>query len=128
MIKTIGEFLEFIGNVLSGADKASAQAFILDMSKEIALLREKVSKQAEQIVDLKMKITEYDRWDEQKKQYETFELSQFTFCYRLPDTGELFCKMCSEQKRMPIHLKRPFNGKTRFVECLNCKNQFNTTV
>ena len=125
MIKTVGDLLEIVGKTLSGAEGISAQAFIVELQKEIANLHESNAKKSEEIMSLKAQIADYDRWDKEKEKYETFDFSKLTFVYRFPETGEFFCKMCSNQKRMPIGLINKNPGFTRGAfECPNCHSSY----
>ena len=114
----LNDTLSLISKALNPTESIQVQRFILELNAKVVELE---SKNAE----LKRKITDYDKWEQEKKNYEShIPGRQQTLVYRKKGTEEIFCANCYEAKNLLVHLQPPVDPKMGHLWCPNCKTGF----
>ena len=109
--------------VLNAKEGIEFQSFIYELQDRITMLMEKCSAQEKEIMTLNQKLVEYDNWEKEKEKYEVAQDSRRNTVYRLKGTTQIFCPVCLNKSRLPVHLTRDGNISVN-NSCHSCHGKF----
>ena len=116
----LSDILSLISKALNPTESIQVQKFILKLNAKVVELESENA-------GLKRKITDYDKWEQEKTRYEVRKTVPNTFLYRKKDTNEFFCPNCFEANKKTIHLQPPSGRAARWgneLFCPNCKTRY----
>lgn len=117
--------ISIINTALNTKESIEISAFIYDLQDRITKLSDERSALKETIVGLKTQIADHATWEKEKEKYQIIDWMDAKV-YSLKGTDEIFCPVCFNKNKMPIHIQPRVVGLRTSLEmlCPNCKTAY----
>ena len=119
------KLISVINQALNTKESLEVSSFIYDLQDRVTKLTVERSELEKMVVALNNQIAAQANWEQEKKNYEISDWASAKV-YNLKGTNEIFCPVCFNKDKMPIHIQPVPNGRMSVKEsyCPNCKAKY----